>query len=37
MHLHVHVIPRYARAGCGEQSRRRGCIERAAQGAGKNQ
>jgi len=26
MHLHVHVIPRYAGAGCGGQSRRRGCI-----------
>jgi len=43
MHLHVHVIPRYAgdvedpRAGCGGQSRRGGCTERAAQSAGKNQ
>jgi len=26
MHLHVHVIPGYAGAECGGQSRRRGCI-----------
>jgi len=41
MHLHVHVIPRYEGdvadpRGRG-RSRRRGCIERTAPGAGKNQ